>query len=125
VAEIDKRARPAYHLAGEVAASYTFEMALKHYRERDTLYNRSLLFFSMTDFLWYTLYSFYLSPHENEKFDPIGLWESTGISRDTIFLVALTQSSLNAVRVITNKDRLIPLLIVDRYFVGFIVKIPF
>lgn len=125
VTEIDERARPSYHLAGEVAASYTFEMALKRYREKDTVYNRSLLFFSMTDFLWYTVYAFYLSPHENEKFDPIGLSDSTRISRDTIFLVALTQSSLNAVRVITKQDRLIPHFILDRYFVGFSVKVPF
>lgn len=125
VAEIDERARPAYHLAGEVAASYTFEMALKQYREKDTVYNSSLLFFSMTDFLWYTLYAFYLSPHENEKFDPIGLSDSTRISRNTIFLVSLTQSSLNAVRVLTRKDRVIPQFILDRYFVGFVVKIPF
>lgn len=125
VAEIDERARPAYHLAGEVAASYTFEMALKQYREKDTVYNRSLLFFSMTDFLWYSVYAFYLSPHENEKFDPIGLSDSMRISRDTIFLVALTQSSLNAVRVLTHQDRLIPHFILDRYFVGFAVKAPF
>lgn len=125
VAEIDERARPAYHLAGEVAASYTFETALKQYREKDTVYNRSLLFFSMTDFLWYTVYAFYLSPHENEKFDPIGLSDSMRTSRETIFLVALTQSSLNAVRVLTRQDRLIPHFIIDRYFVGFAVKVPF
>ena len=125
VTNIDERAKPAYHLAGEVASSYTFEMALKQYREKDTVYNNALLFFSMTDFLWYTAYAFYLSPHENEKFDPIGISNTTGISRDTIFLIALTQSSLNAIRVYTNQDRLIPYYIIDRYFIGFGVKIPF
>lgn len=132
VTNIDERARPSYHLAGEVAASYTFEFALQQYRNSSahspiysSTYNKALLFFSMTDFLWYTAYAFYLSPHENEKFDPIGIANSTGISRDTIFLIALAQSSLNAVRVYTNQDRFIPYYMLDRYSIGFGVKIPF
>lgn len=125
VTNIDDKARPSYHLAGEVASSYTFELALKRYREQDSAYNRALLFFSMTDFLWYTAYAFYLSPYENERFDPIGISDSTGISRDAIFLIALTQSSLNAIRVYTNQDRLIPYFILDKYFIGFGVKVPF
>jgi len=125
VTHIDQKARPSYHLAGELASSYTFELALKRYREMNTTYNRALLFFSMTDFLWYTTYAFYLSPHEDEKFDPIGISKSTGISRDAIFFVALTQSSFNALRVYTKQDRLIPYFVVDRYFIGFSVKVPF
>ena len=50
VTKIDNKAKPAYHLAGEVASSYTFELALRKYRESDTTYNRALMFFSMTDF---------------------------------------------------------------------------
>ncbi len=125
VTNIDEKARPAYHLAGEVASSYTFEMALKRYREAETTYNSALLFFSMTDFLWYTTYAFYLSPHENEKFDPIGISNSTGISREAIFLIALTQSSLNAIRVYTHQDRMVPYFTIDRDFIGFSVKAPF
>jgi len=125
VTHIDEKARPSYHLAGELASSYTFELALKRYREMNTTYNNALLFFSMTDFLWYTTYAFYLSPHEDEKFDPIGISKSTGISRDAIFFVALTQSSFNALRVYTKQDRLIPYFVVDRYFIGFSVKVPF
>lgn len=125
VTNIDDRAKPSYHLAGEVAASYTFEMALKRYREEGTTYNSALMFFSMTDFLWYTAYAFYLSPVENSKFDPIGISNSTGISRDTIFLVAFTQSSLNALRAYTGQDRFIPYFTIDRYSIGFSVKIPF
>lgn len=125
VTEINEKARPSYHLAGEVASSYTFEMALKRYRETNTTYNSALLFFSMSDFIWYTTYAFYLSPHENDKFDPIGISDSTGISRDTLFLIALTQSSLNAIRVYTHQDRIIPYFTIDRYFIGFSVKVPF
>ena len=125
VTDIDEKAKPSYHLAGEVASSYTFEMALRRYREMDSTYNSALMFFSMTDFLWYTTYAFYLSPHQNDKFDPIGISNTTGISRDTIFLVALTQSSLNAIRVYTREDRFIPYFTIDKYFVGFNVKVPF
>lgn len=125
VTNIDQKARPSYHLAGELASSYTFELALKRYREVKSTYNSALLFFSMTDFLWYTTYAFYLSPHEDEKFDPIGISKTTGLSRDTIFFVSLTQSSLNALRVYTGQDRVIPYFIVDRYFIGFSVKVPF
>ena len=125
VTNIDDKAKPSYHLAGEVASSYTFEMALKRYRDMDSTYNRALMFFSMTDFLWYTTYAFYLSPHQNDKYDPIGISNTTGISRDTIFLVALTQSSLNAIRIYTRQDMFIPYFSIDKYFIGFNVRVPF
>ena len=125
VTDIDDKAKPSYHLAGEVASSYTFEVTLKQYRARKTTYNSALLFFSMTDFLWYTTYAFYLTPNENEKFDPIGISETTGLRRETIFLVSLTQSALNALRMYSNEDRLIPYFIMDRYFIAFGVKAPF
>src|SRR3972149_10503517 len=124
VTDIDNKAKPAYHLAGEVASSYTFEVTLKQYRAQKTTYNSALLFFSMTDFLWYTTYAFYLTPNENEKFDPIGISETTGLRRETIFLVSLTQSALNALRMYSNEDRLIPYFIMDRYFIAFGVKAP-
>jgi len=125
VTKIDNKAKPAYHLAGEVASSYTFELALRKYRESDTTYNRALMFFSMTDFLWYTTYAFYVSPYKNSKFDPIGISNTTGIDRGKIFLVALTHTSLNALRAYTGEDRVIPYYILDRNFIGFGVKVPF
>ena len=125
VTKIDNKAKPAYHLAGEVASSYTFELALRKYRESDTTYNRALMFFSMTDFLWYTTYAFYVSPYKNSKFDPIGISNTTGIDRGKIFLVALAHTSLNALRAYTGEDRVIPYYILDRNFIGFGVKVPF
>lgn len=126
VTDIDDRAKPAYHLGGELASSYTFEYSLRRYRAHDkSTYNSALMFFSMTDFLWYTTYAFYVSPYQNEKFDPIGIAETTGIKKEAIFLVSLTQASLNALRVYTNKDMIVPSIIVDKYYVGFNVKIPF
>ena len=125
VTKIDNKAKPAYHLAGEVASSYTFELALRKYRESDTTYNRALMFFSMTDFLWYTTYAFYVSPYKNSKFDPIGISNTTGIDRGKIFLVALAHTSLNALRAYTGEDRVIPYYILDRNFIGFGVKVSF
>jgi len=125
VTKIDNKAKPAYHLAGEVASSYTFELALRKYRESDTTYNRALMFFSMTDFLWYTTYAFYVSPYKNSKFDPIGISNTTGIDRGKIFLVALAHTSLNALRAYTGEDRVIPYYMLDRNFIGFGVKVSF
>ncbi|MEK6583807.1 MAG: hypothetical protein AABY66_03025 [Nitrospirota bacterium] len=125
VTKIDNKAKPAYHLAGEVASSYTFELALRKYRESDTTYNRALMFFSMTDFLWYSTYAFYVSPYKNGKFDPIGISNTTGIDRGKIFLVALAHTSLNALRAYTGEDRVIPYYMLDRNFIGFGVKVSF
>ncbi|MEK6561306.1 MAG: hypothetical protein AABZ07_06190 [Nitrospirota bacterium] len=125
VTKIDNKAKPAYHLAGEVASSYTFELALRKYRESDTTYNRALMFFSMTDFLWYSTYAFYVSPYKNSKFDPIGISNTTGIDRGKIFLVALAHTSLNALRAYTGEDRVIPYYMLDRNFIGFGVKVSF
>lgn len=122
VTEIENKAKPGYHMAGEVASSYTFEFALRKYRENNTTYNQALMFFSMTDFLWYSTYAFYIAPYKNARFDPIGISETTGIDRDKIFMVALTHTSLNAVRVLTGEDRLVPYYMLDRDFIGFGVR---
>ena len=125
VTKIDSKAKPSYHLAGEVASNYTFELALRKYRENNTTYNRALMFFSMTDFLWYTTYAFYVAPYQNGKFDPIGISNTTGIDREKIFLVALAHTSLNALRVYSGEDRVIPYYMLDRHFIGFGIKVPF
>ena len=125
VTKIDSKSKPGYHLAGEVASNYTFELALRKYRENNTTYNRALMFFSMTDFLWYTTYAFYVAPYQNGKFDPIGISNTTGIDREKIFLVALAHTSLNALRVYSGEDRVIPYYMLDRHFIGFGVKVPF
>ncbi len=125
VTKIDSKAKPGYHLAGEVASNYTFELALRKYRENNTTYNRALMFFSMTDFLWYTTYAFYVAPYQNGKFDPIGISNTTGIDREKIFLVALAHTSLNALRVYSGEDRVIPYYMLDKHFIGFGIKVPF
>jgi hypothetical protein len=103
-----------YRLGGEIAASYTFELALHGYREQPTAYNRALLFFSGTDFFWYTLYAFYLSPQENTFYDPVGIRESTGLPRGVIVAAAATQLAANAWRVASGTDRVAPSFSFDR-----------
>jgi hypothetical protein len=125
VEEIDTRTQLSYNLAGEVASSYTFEWALKDYRENRSTFNQALLFFSGTDFLWYSLYAFYLSPHQSAMFDPVGIANDTGLHPNVIFGIALTQASLNALRVSTGRDLFIPYFTLDRYEAGFGVRVPF
>jgi hypothetical protein len=59
-----------YRLGGEIAASYTFELALQSFRREPTTYNRSLLFFSGTDFFWYTVFGF-IWRREDDRCDPV------------------------------------------------------
>jgi hypothetical protein len=103
-----------YRLGGEIASSYTFEFALHGYRRQPTTYNRALLFFSSTDFFWYTLYAFYLSPQENSFYDPVGIRESTGFSRGVIVAAAATQLAANAWRVVSGTDTVVPSFSFDR-----------
>ncbi len=97
-----------YRLGGEIASSYTFELALQGYRRRPTTYNRALLFFSGTDFFWYTVFAFYLAPQEDRRYDPVGIRESTGFSRGAILAAATTQLAANAWRVASGSDAVAP-----------------
>jgi hypothetical protein len=125
VNDIDNRAKLSYNLAGEVATSYTFEWALSHYRDNPTLYNKSLLFFSGTDFLWYSLYAFYLSPQNNQMFDPVGIANDTGLSHNAVFAIVFTQFALNALRVSTGRDDIVPYFTLDTYQAGFGIRYRF
>jgi hypothetical protein len=103
-----------YRLGGEIASSYTFELALHGFRKQPTTYNRALLFFSGTDFFWYSVYAFYLSPREDLRFDPVGIRESTGFSRGVIVTAAATQLAANAWRVASGSDTVVPSFTYDR-----------
>lgn len=84
-----------YRLGGEIASSYTFEFALQSYRRQPTTYNQALMFFSGTDFFWYTVFAFYLAPYEDQRYDPVGIRASTGFSRAGILAAATTQLATN------------------------------
>src|SRR3990170_6637918 len=121
---INEKAYPTFALGGEIGANLSFEYALQSYRKRPTSYNKALLFFSGTDFLWYSLYTFYFN-NDNPDADPNILVKETGINKDMILSIAMTQSLLNGYRVVSGKDRVVPYFTYNKDSIGFHVKIPF
>ncbi len=122
--KIDEKAYPTFALGGEIGANMSFEYALQSYRKRPTTYNKALLFFSGTDFLWYSLHTFYVNK-DNPDADPNILQKETGVSKDIILSIAVTQSLLNGYRVISGKDTIVPYFTFDRSSIGFHLKVPF
>jgi len=113
VEEIDDKSILPLSMGGGMASDLTFEHALQSYRKKPNVYNKSLLFFSGIDFLWYSAYAFYLSEgHSN--YDPIAISEETGISKDALFYIAIAKTMLNAYRVYSGEDRVIPYFTVDK-----------
>ena len=123
--KMEKEGRLSYHLAGEFAASQTFEYALHQYRRQKTPYFNALAFFSSTDFLFYSLYAFYISPKQEKYYDPVSIAEDTGLSQEVIFSIALTQTLLNGLRIYSGKDYVIPYFTIDRDFASFNLKVNF
>ncbi len=123
--EMDEEGKLPYHLAGEFAVSQTFEYALYQYRTQKTTYFNALTFFSSTDFLFYSLYAFYLSPKQEKHYDPVSIAEDTGLSQEVIFSIALTQTLLNGLRIYSGKDYLIPYFTIDQDFASFNIKVNF
>lgn len=121
---IDDKAFPSFALGGEIGASMSFEYALRSFRREPTTYNKSLLFFSGTDFLWYSLYTLYVNK-DNPDADPNILHNETGISKDVILSIAVTQSLLNYYRAISGEDRVISYFTYDKASIGFHIKVPF
>ncbi|MDO8302924.1 MAG: hypothetical protein Q7T18_06770 [Sedimentisphaerales bacterium] len=107
VQSIDASARLPYSMGGEFAADFTFEYALSSYRTDPTLYNKSLMFFSGTEMLWYSIYAFYLS-EGNDNLDPIAITRYSGISKEAVLSVALAKTIMNAYRIYSGKDTVIP-----------------
>ncbi len=124
VSHIDDRSLLSYTMGGEFFADMTFEHALNSYREEPNMYNKSLLMFSGIDFLWYCFYSFYVSDG-NDAFDPITISEETGLSKDALFSVILAKTAMNAYRVYSGEDKVIPYFTVDKYSAALNVAIPF
>ncbi|OGQ07861.1 MAG: hypothetical protein A2W38_01010 [Deltaproteobacteria bacterium RBG_19FT_COMBO_58_16] len=112
VQSIDASSRLSYHMGGEFAADFTFEYALDSYRAEPTLYNRSLMFFSGTEMLWYSLYAFYLSSG-NDNLDPIAVTRYGGVSREAFLSVAIAKTVMNAYRIYSGKDTIIPHFMID------------
>jgi hypothetical protein len=123
VRSIDEKSKLTYILGGEIATGLAFEIALDRYRSStlggSTTYNRSLLFFSGTDFLWYSIYAFYLAPSRDSRYDPVALSEATDLGPEAILVIAATQTVLNAYRVFSGQDRIIPYFTFDQESVSF------
>lgn len=124
VEHIDEKSRLPYSMGGEFAVSYTFEYALSDYRQNPTTYNKALMFFSGTDFLWYSIYAFYLTDGD-PAFDPTAIANITGLSKGTIVGVALTQSLINAYRIHSGNDNIAPYFTLDKYSAVFNVRFIF
>ena len=122
---LNAQSRIPYKMAGEVTASYHFELMLKRYRRNPTLYNRSVLFFSGADFFFYSLYAFYLSPERNPAYDPVGFSQETGLSPPAIVAMAALQSALNAYRAASGNDTLTPYFTMDRRSVEWGIRLRF
>lgn len=113
VSNIEDESVLPYAMGGEVFADLSFEHALQGYRNSPNTYNKSLLFISGTDFLWYCFYAFYIS-NDNPSYDPITISKETGISRDMLFSVALAKTIANAYRIYSGQDKIVPYFKVDR-----------
>ncbi len=116
---IDERSRLSHAMGGELFANLTFEAALQSYRKKPTTYNKALLFFSGTDFLRYAAFSYYLAAKPvPTEYDPIYIRNASGVSTETIMFTALTQVGINAYRVISGNDTLVPYISFQKDFVG-------
>ncbi len=124
VDNIDERSVLPYTMGGEFFVDLTFEHALRDYRNNPNSYNKSLLITSGTDFLWYCFYAFYVSG-DNPSYDPITISERTGLSRDTLFSIALAKTLINAYRVYSGNDTVVPYFKVDRYSTSLNFIVPF
>lgn len=123
VGAIEERFRVVYILGGHMATGLTFEIALQRYRRVPTTYNRSLLLISGSEWLWYSLYAFYLAPQRDIRHDPVGLSEMTGLKPEAIVMAAAIQSLLNAYRFVSGTDRMFPYFTFDGYSAFFMVGV--
>ena len=122
--KINDNAYPSFALGGEIGVNMSFEYALHRFRTEPSTYNKALLLFSGTDFLWYSVYAYYFN-EDNLDSDPNILHRETGISKDAILAAAVTQSVLNSYRVYSGSDSVIPYMTFNKDSIGFHVKVSF
>lgn len=123
VGDIEERSRFTYIMGGEIATGLSFEVMLRNYRVYPTTYRRALLFFNGTEFLWYSIYAFYLAPFQDQRQDPIAISQETGLSREAVVAIAATQAALNLYRIYSGQDRIIPYFVFDEQAVSFLVGV--
>ena len=121
---IPKKSRLSYALAGERMAGSTFEYALDSYHRKPTTYNKALMFFSCTDFLWYTLLANYMHD-DNDTYDPTIVRQETGLSKEMLLSLVMVKSFMNAYRVYNKDARFMPAIMVGRSNVAFVIRYDF
>ena len=121
---IPSKSRLPYALGGERMSGYTFDIALKSYREQPTTYNKALLFFSGADFLAYTLLANYLHSNANMH-DPNIVREETGCSKGVLLSLVLGKTLLNAYRVADPEVTFAPEIWVDDRSAALLLRFPF
>jgi hypothetical protein len=121
---IEEESALSYTMGGEFFADLTFEHALQSYRNRPNGYNKALLFYSGTDFLLYSFYAFYLTDG-HESFDPNNVSRETGLSEDMLFSIILAKTALNAYRIFSGNDTVIPYFTVNKNYAALNIAIPF
>ncbi len=124
VNKIDPESKLSYTMGGEFFADLTFEHALKSYRNSPTFFNTSLMLFSGTDFLWYCFYAFYIT-EGHSSFDPVTVSKETGLGKDELFSIALAKTMINAYRIYSGQDRIIPYFTVNNRSTALNLSIPF
>lgn len=111
--ELDPESVLPFRAAGIAASNHTFNIALSGYRAHPTTFNKALLFFSGTDFLWYSVWAFYIKGSDDPSYDPVGIAQETGLSSEAVLSVALVQTALNAFRAYSGDDTYIPYVSVN------------
>ena len=124
VKHIKAESKLPYTMGGEFFADLTFEHALKSYRKNPSLYNKSLMLYSGTDFLWYCVYAFYLS-EGHSSFDPITIVEETGLSKEELFSIVLAKTMINTYRIYSGQDRVVPYFTVNSSSATLNLSVPF
>lgn len=124
VKNIKAESKLPYTMGGEFFVDLTFEHALKSYRKNPNFYNKSLMLYSGTDFLWYCFYAFYVS-EGHSSFDPITVAKETGLSEDELFSIVLAKTMINTYRIYSGQDRVIPYFTVNSSSAALNLSVPF
>ncbi len=121
---IPEESKLPYSIGGERMAGITFEYALQSYRKKPTTYNKALMFFSGTDFLWYTLYAYYVSPG-NDSHDPNFIKEEMGCSKEALLSFAISKALLNTYRMYNEDANFVPMIALDKNSAVFLIRFSF
>lgn len=125
VSEIKSESILPFRAAGLVASNHLYNVSLSAYRTAPSTYNKALLLFSGTDFLWYSVWSFYIQKTDDPSYDPVGLAQETGFSRDVVVGAALLQTAINFYRASSGDDTVVPYMTLDKESMGFGLRVSF